>query len=63
MHKRRRLQKSYLPDLFTPVPQRPTWDNLPLAVTQRVTELLAEIIRGHRTLRILPGLRKGAADE
>jgi len=44
LHKRRR-SRLRLPDLFTPLPQRPTWDSLPPTLTQRVIELLAELLR------------------
>jgi hypothetical protein len=63
MHPRRRLRKPYLPDLFTPLPQRPTWDSLPPAVMQRVTELLAELLRGQHAPGPRPAPREGAADE
>jgi hypothetical protein len=63
MPPRRRLHKPSLPDLFTPLPQWPTWDSLPPAVTQRVTELLAELLRDRHVAGPLPAPRKGAADE
>jgi hypothetical protein len=63
MPRRRRLRRPSLPDLFTPVPQRPTWDSLPSAVAQQVTELLAELLRGRPAPRPRPAPRKGAAHE
>jgi len=48
----RRVHRSKSPypfDLFTPQPKWPTWDSLPAAVTQKVTVLLAEMLRDHRS--------------
>ena len=63
MPRRRRLRRPSLPNLFTPVPQKPTWDSLPSAVAQRVTELLAELLRGQHLPRLRPTPQKEVADE
>jgi len=63
MHRKRRRPTTSLPNLFHPLPTRPTWDSLPQAVAQRVTELLAELLGGQRPPRPQPGTRKGAGHE
>jgi hypothetical protein len=50
-------------DLFRPAPSRPTWQTLPVAVTQRVQRLLARLLQEHRTGRPEPRGGKGASDE
>ncbi len=63
MRRTRRARTSFLPDLFTPPPMRPTWNNLPKAVTQKVTPLLAELLHQHRLPRPQSARRKEADDE
>jgi hypothetical protein len=63
MHNRRRSRRPAPPDLFAPLPQRPTWDRLPPEVTQQVTELLAQLLRSRHVRGLLPAARKGGADE
>jgi hypothetical protein len=50
-------------DLFVPPPQRPTWTQLPLPVMQKLTELLAELLREKRRRRASPANTKEVADE
>jgi hypothetical protein len=63
MLKPRRRRRPLPLDLFRPVPQWPTWDSLPSAVTRRVTELLAELLHRHAVPRLLPAPRKEASNE
>jgi hypothetical protein len=63
MRRARRRQPAYLGDLFTPPPTRPTWTNLPEAVTPKVITLLAELLRAQSARRPLLADRKEADDE
>lgn len=62
MRRRHRVRPLPQGALFTPPPNRPTWDNLPLAVTRNVAELLAELLR-RRRLPLPPPGPKEVADE
>jgi len=63
MHRTRQVRRLPLPDLFTPVPKRPTWDSLPSAVRQHVMELLAELLHRQGRRQPFPAAREGVADE
>lgn len=63
MERTRRRKPAYLGDLFTPLPTRPTWNNLPEAVAQQVTVLLAELLRAQSAPQPLPTDNKETADE
>ena len=51
-------------NLFHPRPTVPKWHTLPAKVQQRVTRLLAQLLREHVTQRIVHGdNNKGTSDE
>jgi len=50
-------------DLFRPVSPRPKWRTLPPAVTQRVQQLLARLLKEHRGGRPTPRDGRKVSDE
>jgi hypothetical protein len=50
-------------DLFVPPPRRPRWDQLPPAAKEKLTELLAELLRVQRKRNARPAHAGEAADE
>ena len=62
MRKRFKTEAEQL-DLFVPLPQRPTWTQLPQAVKDRLTNLLAELLREKHGQKASPTNAKEAADE
>lgn len=63
MRKTRRRLRAQPWDLFHPLPQMPTWDELPGPTKRRVTELLACLLRDHHEQKVLRATDKEAAHE
>jgi hypothetical protein len=63
MQRTRHPRTRYGFDLFTPPPNRPTWESLPEAVTQNVTVLLAAMLCAQRDPEPLSAHPKEADDE
>ena len=61
MRKQHRSKTADQLDLFVQPPERPTWNRLPATVTQKVTELLGELLRRSQTRWARSG--KEAPDE
>jgi hypothetical protein len=56
-------RRAVLWDLFRPIPQQPTWSNLPPEVRQKATRLLARLLREQQTQHRSAAHGKEVGDE